>query len=277
MNDQIETSSPKYTKKQFWKLLGSTAGATLLGAARPAVTFAEAEEKRLKKPQVKQPEQELVKPPEPERIRFESEIHDGVEVFGLKEGAEIKTIDDIEAFYRERDKVFCANHLLENSWADNLREEQMQKIEVRQEMWRKKRMLEVVVRRSAWDEFERRKKDESEDPEFRVSFPTWIQCHVDLMNRCMENANPPCELEAELVRIVVVEDEAVTKQPDERDSKKWDEEAWREGEVGNLDWWWFHNSGWDGTFPQPVDIDTSWAVPNDYRPGKPTEATDLGY
>ncbi len=176
-------------------------------------------------------------------------IH-GVEVYGLQNA--FKRPQQITNLYGYFDKKYAGeNNLSPDALKDSLtcRKEHLNPNE---------RYLEIVVRKSAYDMFERRKTDTG------VDFVEWIKMHVDILNRSMESAKPPVDMQAVLRRIVIIDDTLVAG---------WDESSWKRGLRGNiaLDWWWvmrFRNQ-------YPVDIDASWAIATDYR-GDKTKKSEAG-
>lgn len=72
--------------------------------------------------------------------------------------------------------------------------------------------------------------------------------HVDALNRCFENADPPSQMRAVLKRIIVVEDTLT--------------DSFYNAGYTSPDWQWAQKfrEQW------PLDIDTSWLIATDHRP-----------
>jgi hypothetical protein len=132
----------------------------------------------------------------PEFLKSET-IH-GIEVYGLKK--EIKTIIDGSLLYRYFNKKF--DDKLDETLLHKTRVEQRESI-----LERNKRYLEVVVKKSAYENFLSRQQETGCD------FVEWIQVHVDLMNRLAENSKPPADIATRLLRVVVVSDDFRVNDP----------------------------------------------------------------
>ena len=182
------------------------------------------------------PERGLPEPNKsPEPLPLTPETIDGVEVYGLNE--KLSSEEDVRRFYSYLDRQF------EEKKGVKITDKRSQRKEL---LAPNERYLEVVVRKSAYDSFLQKKKETG------VSFPEWIRMHVDVLNRCMDNAKPPAEAHAVLRRILVIEDEMP--------KSFWDEDAYKKGKGYALDAAWTRfNEGF------PIDTDVSWAVADDYR------------
>lgn len=168
--------------------------------------------------------------------KFQPRNVGGIEIYGLDEPMNSDT--DILALYAMMDIQFAAKHDI------TIKNKTEQRKEFLDE---NTRYLEIVVRKSAYDSFSKKKLVTG------VTFPKWIQAHMDLSNRCMENAKPQSSLCGEVRRIVVIDDALA--------SALWDEKSYREGKGEPFDDAWRRKFG--GNFS--IDIDTSWAVADDYR------------
>lgn len=180
---------------------------------------------------------ELTKTVEP--LEFTSKEISGVEVYGLNE--KLNSIEDVKNLYTYLNNEFAKNNNIEipNTFDET--------IELRRKMLNpNERYAEFVVRRSAYDSFIQKQTETG------VNFPEWAQIHIDVLNRCMEMANPPSEMKTILRRVVVVEDSAV--------KEIWDEDAYNKGKGEALDTKWLNIFG-----PFPIDTDASWAIASDYR------------
>lgn len=225
-------NSKGLTRRDFLKLSGYATGAVtagyFLGHIPELPNLSEISETNI----------ETSSPPEislPKEKYLHPKLVHNVEVYGLTE--KINSEDQIDNLYKYIDEKYAS----ENS----IRIED--KIEQRKELLNpNKRYLEVVVRQSAYESFIDRQEETG------VDFVEWIQMHVDINNRCFENATPPVDLKAVLRRIIVIDDSL---------PKDWDESAWLQGEGKALDIWYkdrFLNN-------LPLDTDTTWAIATDYR------------
>lgn len=171
-----------------------------------------------------------------EPLALTPEIVDGVEVYGLKE--KITSASTVDSFYSYLDDQFTKTNNIKI----------VDKVKQRKELLNpNERYLEVVTRRSAYDSFIRK------ETETGVSFPEWIKIPVDVMNRSMKNAKPPAEMKADLMRILVIDDNMA--------KEFWDEKAYREGRGVALDVVWRERF----TPTYPINTDQSWAIADDYR------------
>lgn len=126
------------------------------------------------------------------------EIVHGTEVYGI--GEEIETIFDTLLLYRDFDKKF--NDKLDETLLNKDRVEQRESI-----LERNKRYLEIVVKKSVYESFQKRQQETGCD------FVEWIQMHVDLMNRMAENSKPFADISTHLLRVIVVNDDFRTDDP----------------------------------------------------------------
>lgn len=176
-----------------------------------------------------------------EKGMFTSENVSGVDVYGLKE--RISSVEDVTQLSNQIDDEFIRSNKSNTtiSSAEDLLQLQKELLNPNE------RYLEVVIRRSAYDSFEQRREETG------VNFPEWIKVHVDILNKCLDEAQPSVKMKTILRRIVVVEDECV--------ENMWNEDAYRSGSGHALD------QRWHSQFWPPVDTDASWAISDDYRMG----------
>lgn len=168
-----ETTKPKISRRNFLKLSGlGLAGylAKKSGAMDFGKTLLGLETPQFLKPEI---------------------VH-GTEVYGL--GKEIGTIFDTILLYRDFDKKF--NDRLDETLLNKDRAEQRESI-----LERNKRYLEVIVKKSVYESFQKRQQETGCD------FVEWIQTHVDLMNRMAENSKPFADISTHLLRVVVIGDD----------------------------------------------------------------------
>lgn len=125
---------------------------------------------------------------------------DGVEVFGVTEPIRTKVALQLFVTTQERKNVSTLNRLPVNPTPQQIRSARDKIFDPN------KRYIEVVVTRSIYDQYAAEK---AKDPT-QVSFPEWIKAHVWHMNKLIADSGI-IDLDIELRRVVVVEDEIITK------------------------------------------------------------------
>lgn len=230
---QTPAQKRKLSRRDFLKLALAAAGAAVLaGCDTSSPSSLQPSEHPEPTPTATHPPKEYLQQVFPTKEFMRSQrIHD-VEVFGLGNEPIVRE-DQISELYEYIDRRF---------------DEQVRNEPDVEHMKPEVRYLEVSVRRSAYESFEQRKAETG------VDFIEWIKIHVDLLNTCLENAQPPCRMRAELRRIIVVDDTAT--------ASFWNEEAFLlDAKNGALDWAWLNR--FKGN--KPKDIDAFWATAHDYR------------
>lgn len=166
----------------------------------------------------------------------------GVDVYGLSES--ITSIEDITRLADQSDREYLtkSNYNGTISGPEDILRVQKELLDPN------KRYLEVAVRRSAYESFEKEKEKTG------IDFVGWIKTHVEVTNKCLEEAIPKVDMEVVLRRIVVFDDKCI--------EGIWNEGAYRSNKGPSLDQVWLSR-----LWP-PVDTDTSWAIADDYRDEK---------
>lgn len=228
-NKESITKNP-ITRKDFLKTAALVAGALALG---PSLTSCINGDPKINKSE--NSKTEII-----DKELFHPEIISGSEVYGLKEP--ITSENQIYELYEHFDRKFAENHWIQVVKNNNKIEQKANILNPNE------RYLEIVVRKSAYESFINKKEETT------VDFPEWIQMHVDLMNRCFDSTKPPIKMKAVLQRVVVVEDDMPNT-------------FWNRENNGKpncaLDLRWI--AKFSGNLP--MDVDTSFAVPFDYRDG----------
>ncbi|MFA6297475.1 MAG: hypothetical protein WC629_02835 [Candidatus Paceibacterota bacterium] len=213
-----ETSVNDVNRRMFLQLVGAAAAIYAAKRLGIATTFAQAEGSSDRKQQ-----------------KYAPENIDGVDVYGLKES--MSTVRDVAELYQQIDDIFIKSNNIDTAISGP---EDLLKLQ-KEHLNPNERYLEVVVKRSAYNSFEQKKEETG------VNFPEWVKTHVDVLNRCLDEAQPQVRMKAILRRIVIVEDkcseEFLDKKTQDAFDIQWDRQFW----------------------PPPVDTDASWAIADDYR------------
>jgi hypothetical protein len=193
----------------------------------------------------------------PENPLFKPEVIHGIEVYGLAEP--IKKEEQVLDLYSHFDKLFGDTHGVVVQGDAKAKNEQRKEFLPKNE-----RFLEIIVRRSAYDKFLERRE------ETKVDFVEWVQMEVGITSLVFENSIPPTHIRGVLRRVVVADDELVASQ--------WDEEAFKRRDIVNNHEAYNYDVIWRFKMAShyPIDIDQSWAIAYDYRPGGNSEHTS-GY
>lgn len=211
-------TTPRVSRRTFLTLVGAAAAIYAAKKLGVATTFAQAEGSSDRKQQ-----------------KYSPENIDGVDVYGLKES--VSSVRDVAELYQQIDDTFIKSNNIDTaiSGPEDLLKLQKERLNPNE------RYLEVVVKRSAYNSFEQKKEETG------VNFPEWVKTHVDVLNRCLDEAQPQVRMKAVLRRIVIVEDkiseEFLDKRTQDAFDIQWDRQFW----------------------PPSVDTDASWAIADDYR------------
>lgn len=143
---------------------------------------------------------ELSKVPNVNEKFLPDEEVDGIEVYGRR--SPLNTEEDVRELHDFFNRLFLFNARIGPDSIHGDVKAATNLWEMRERLLpEKERLLQVYVKRSLYEKFEKEKKDGT-----GVSFPTYLKAHMDILNEFHARVYPPTKLRGKISRIIVVDD-----------------------------------------------------------------------